>query len=85
MKSLFLKAAADSFNRIKSAAVWLNIVAEDLGTGATGGGTKYLADDMTWKTVTGGGGGGSSSNTKIDCGTFLVPSNNLSIDGGTFI
>ena len=28
-----------------------------LGTGATGGGTKFLADDYTWKTGGGGGGG----------------------------
>lgn len=31
-----------------------------LGTGATGAGTRYLADDGTWKVVSGGGGGGNS-------------------------
>lgn len=37
-----------------------------LGTGATGAGTKFLADDNTWKTVSGGGGssGVSSFNTR---------------------
>jgi hypothetical protein len=39
-------------NRMSS--VWRRLIASDLGTGSTGGGTKYLADDMTWKTVSGG-------------------------------
>jgi hypothetical protein len=33
---------------------WRKIDAEDLGTGAVGSGNKYLADDMTWKTVSSG-------------------------------
>ena len=32
-----------------------------LGTGATGAGTRFLADDNTWKIVSGGGGGGVTS------------------------
>jgi hypothetical protein len=35
-------------------AFWRKIDAEDLGTGAVGSGNKYLADDMTWKTVSSG-------------------------------
>lgn len=43
--------------RTNIAAYWEKLVASDLGSGSTGTGTKYLADDMTWKTVTGGGSG----------------------------
>ena len=41
-----------------------------LGTGATGGGTKFLADDNTWKTVSAGGGGVSSFNTRTGAVTL---------------
>lgn len=57
-----------------------------LGTGATGAGNLYLADDGTWKTIptSGGGGGGTNSNVLIDGGTFAAPNNAL-IDAGSFI
>ncbi len=35
-----------------------------LGTGATGAGTRFLADDNTWKIVSGGSSGVSSFNTR---------------------
>jgi hypothetical protein len=35
-----------------------------LGSGSSGTGTKFLADDSTWKTVSGGGGGVTSFNTR---------------------
>lgn len=35
---------------------WEKLKAADLGTGSSGAGTKYLADDMTWKTPSGSGG-----------------------------
>ena len=40
----------------KLQAAWAAITAEDLGSGSTGAGTKFLADDMSWKTVAGGPG-----------------------------
>jgi len=46
-----------------------------LGTGATGAGTKFLADDNTWKTVSGGGGGVSSFNTRT--GTVTLNSSDV--------
>ena len=56
-----------------------------LGTGADGNGNKYLADDGTWKTVTGSGGTPTTtSNVLIDGGYFTAPNNAL-IDAGTFI
>ena len=56
-----------------------------LGTGADGDGNKYLADDGTWKTVTGSGGTPTTtSNVLIDGGYFTAPNNAL-IDAGTFI
>jgi len=59
---------------------WRKLVASDLGTGSTGAGTKYLADDMTWKTVSGGGGGTSGGGT-LDGGDRLL--GNSFIDGGS--
>lgn len=42
-----------------------------LGTGGTGGGTKFLADDQTFKTPAGGGGGGGSQKSaKMHLSTF---------------
>lgn len=40
---------------IHEPANWEYIVAEDLGSGSGGVGNKYLADDMTWKSVSSGG------------------------------
>jgi hypothetical protein len=54
-----------------------------LGTGATGAGNLYLADDGTWKAIAVGG-GGTTSNVLIDGGTFTAPNNAL-IDAGGFI
>jgi hypothetical protein len=48
---LFLKVI-----NTKLQAAFARIVASDLGSGSTGAGTKFLADDMTWKTVSGGPG-----------------------------
>lgn len=56
------------------------IPSNNLGTGGTGAGTKYLADDGTFKTVSTGG--GTSSNVLIDCGTILAPNENVLIDCG---
>jgi len=46
---LFFKTA-----KITLQGFWEKITASDLGTGSTGTGNKYLADDMTWKTLIGG-------------------------------
>jgi hypothetical protein len=54
-----------------------------LGTGYTGAGNLYLADDGTWKAIAVGG-GGTTSNVLIDGGTFTAPNNAL-IDAGGFI
>jgi len=59
---------------------WRKLVAGDLGTGSTGAGTRYLADDLTWKTVSGGGGGTSGGGT-LDGGDRLL--GNSFIDGGS--
>ena len=59
---------------------WRRLTASDLGTGSTGTGTKYLADDLTWKTVSGGGGGTSGGGT-LDGGDRLL--GNSFIDGGS--
>jgi hypothetical protein len=48
-----------------------------LGTGATGAGNLYLADDGTWKAVSGGGGGGAVD--RIIAGTNI----SISPTGGT--
>jgi hypothetical protein len=56
-------------------AEWSSIDASILGPGSTGTGTKYLADDMTWKTVTGGSGNGY----------FLDFGDRFSTNPGTFI
>lgn len=67
--------------------ITLGVIDPDrLGTGATGAGNLYLADDGTWKTIptSGGGGGGTNSNVLIDGGTFAAPNNAL-IDAGSFI
>ena len=53
-----------------------------LGTGYTGAGNLYLADDGTWKAITVGG-TTTNSNVLIDGGTFTSPNNAL-IDAGTF-
>ncbi len=37
-------------------AKFRKIAFQDLGSGGTGVGTKFLADDMTWKTVSSTGG-----------------------------
>lgn len=58
---------------------WRRLTASDLGTGSTGAGTKYLADDLTWKTVSGGG--GSSGGGILDGGDRLL--GNSFIDGGS--
>jgi hypothetical protein len=55
-----------------------------LGTGAVGNGNLYLADDGTWKAVSGSGGPLTNSNVLIDGGTFTAPNNAL-IDAGGFI
>jgi hypothetical protein len=40
-----------------------------LGDGATGAGDRYLADDGTWKPISGlGGGGGGSGNSYFPSG-----------------
>jgi hypothetical protein len=75
---LFLKTIETRFQ-----GFWEKLKATDLGTGSTGGGTKYLADDMTWKTVISGG-GSSGPDVDIDCGSFTAPNDNTSIDCGTF-
>ncbi len=53
---------------------WRKLTASDLGTGSGGTGTKYLADDMTWKTISGGG-----------SGIFLDFGHRFSTSPGTFI
>lgn len=57
---------------------------ERLGTGYSGTGNLYLADDGTWKAVSGSGGPLTNSNVLIDGGTFTAPNNAL-IDAGGFI
>lgn len=53
-----------------------------LGTGYSGAGNLFLADDGTWKPVSTSG--GTTSNVLIDGGTFTAPNNAL-IDAGGFI
>ena len=53
---------------------WRKLIDSDLGSGSTGLGTKYLADDMTWKTVSGGG-----------SGIFLDFGHRFSTNPGSFI
>lgn len=72
---LFLKTA-----KLTLQGVWAKITATDLGTGSTGAGTKYLADDMTWKTVVGGSSGGPGG--ILDGGGRLDPSLSY-FDGGS--
>ena len=43
---LFLKRGVEGFFQ----SFWAKLTAQDLGLGASGDGTKYLADDMEWKT-----------------------------------
>ena len=60
------------------------IDADRLGTGSTGTGNLYLADDGTWKAINTSGGPLTNSNVLIDGGTFTAPNNAL-IDAGGFI
>lgn len=53
-----------------------------LGTGYSGAGNLFLADDGTWKPVSTSG--STTSNVLIDGGTFTAPNNAL-IDAGGFI
>lgn len=57
---------------------------ERLGTGYSGTGNLYLADDGTWKAVSSSSGPLTNSNVLIDGGTFTAPNNAL-IDAGGFI
>lgn len=47
------------------------IAAARLGSGATGGGTKFLADDQTYKTVEGGGGTTSNATGLLYAGWLM--------------
>lgn len=53
-----------------------------LGTGATGAGTKFLADDSTWKTV---GGGGSLTSSLLTNQTVGGVSSGQSYAAGTLL
>jgi hypothetical protein len=70
---LFFKTAKTTLQ-----GFWEKITASDLGTGSSGAGTKYLADDMTWKPLSGGSSGGPGG--VLDGGNRLV--GNAYFDGG---
>lgn len=59
-------------------AEFQNLQANDLGSGSSGSGNKYLADDMTWKPITTGGSPGPCVN--IDFGTINNPNSFTKMD-----
>lgn len=61
--------------------IWRFITASDLGTGGSGTGNKYLADDMTWKTISGSGGGGTGLG--IDLGDRITGSSYIDMGSRT--
>jgi hypothetical protein len=53
-----LKVFIDAYGHVTSRQTLLS---SDLGTGSVGSGSKYLADNMTWKTITSSGSSGGST------------------------
>jgi len=54
------KSAANGYASLNSSGY---VPVGELGSGATGGGSRFLADDYTWKA--GGGGGGTTDHTAL--------------------
>ena len=72
--------AAPAFRLFDAAFISTGIIDPNrLGTGATGAGNLYLADDGTWKAVSGGGGGGDMYKATYDVDNSGVVDNAESI------